>query len=158
LKTESFPAVTDSTASADYEPLIRQSMEAHRWSLYRDVTARNAKFTAIISTDIPGSTSRAFFNRVGSPAPMDPMMRELTASPIQLDVIAIPIAVPVMRGNRSPMSATVVGKTGAMDMPARKVTIHATVGLRVCNMANVMIAIKTDAAKVTVRPETEIRI
>ena len=48
------------------------------------------------------------------------MMRELTASPIQLDVIAIPMAVPVMRGNTSPMSATVVGKTGAIDMPAKK--------------------------------------
>ncbi len=62
-------------------------------------------------------------------------MRELTASPIQLDVMAIPIAVPVMRGKTSPSSATVVGKTGAMAMPAKKVRIHATVGFRVCNMA-----------------------
>ena len=49
------------------------------------------------------------------------MTRELTARPIQLAVIAIPMAVPVMRGNTSPMIATVVGKTGAMDTPAQKV-------------------------------------
>ena len=100
----------------------RPSMKkfAHMLNLTLTVTARSARFTAIISTDIAGSTSRAFFKRARSPPAMDPMMRELTASPIQLDVIAIPIAVPVMRGKTSPSSATVVGKTGAMAMPAKK--------------------------------------
>ncbi len=120
--------------------------------------ARNARVTAIISTDIPGITSSAFFRRAGSPAAMEPITRELTASPIQLEVIAIPIAVPVMRGNTSPMRATVVGNTGAMHIPARNVSIQATVGWLVCSMAKVMIAIKMDAASVTERPETEIRI
>ena len=84
--------------------------------------------TAIINTAMLGSTSSAFFNRVGSPPAIEPMMWELTASPIQPDVITIHIAVPVMRGKASPTIASVVGKTGAMDTPARNTRIHATLG------------------------------
>ena len=57
------------------------------------------------------------------------MMRELTARPNQPQVMTTPMAVPVMRGKASPTMASVVGKTGAMETPARKTRIHATVEL-----------------------------
>ena len=65
---------------------------------------------------------------------MAPMMRELTARPIHPDVMAMPMAVAVMRGKASPTMASVVGKTGAMATPAQKTMMAAMVGLLVCSM------------------------
>ena len=77
------------------------------------------------------------------------MMRELTARPHQPSVMTTPMAVPVMRGNASPTMASVVGKTGAMETPARKTRIPAVVALVVFSIRNVVRVIMMAAASVT---------
>src|SRR5260370_10719520 len=57
---------------------------------------------------------------------MPPIFLELTASPIQPQVMAKPIAAPVTAGNISPTTASVVGKTGAIEMPAMATSARAT--------------------------------
>lgn len=82
------------------------------------------------------------------------MSRELTASPAQPQVITNPMAVLVMRGNASPTMASVVGKTGAMESPARKTSAKAAAGLLVRSMRYVVMAMAKEATKVTVTAET----
>src|SRR5258707_10542800 len=89
---------------------------------------RMAKFTITIMMEKAGSSSSAVFRLAESTPAMDPMMGELTASPIQPKVITIPMAVAVMMGNASPTMASVVGNTGAMARPAQNTAIQARVG------------------------------
>src|ERR1017187_9368759 len=86
------------------------------------------------------------------------MIGLLTASPSQPEVITMPMAVAVMRGNASPTSASVVGKMGAIAKPAQNTTTQAADGLLTCNMANVVMAIATEAPRVTARADTLMRI
>ena len=65
---------------------------------------------------------------------MAPMILELTARPVQPQVMTKPMAVPVMRGKAVPVMASVVGKTGAMARPAMKTSAPAAVGLTVRSM------------------------
>ncbi len=80
-----------------------------------------------MSAAVPEISNSAFLTRSGSPPAIAPMICELTASPIQLYVMTNPIAVPVIRGNPEPTSASVVGNTGAIEMPARKTNAPALV-------------------------------
>ena len=113
-----------------------------------------AKFTPTISTEKAGITSNAFFRREASVPAIAPMMRELTARPIQPQVMTSPMAVPDMRGKASPTMASVVGKTGAMEIPARKTRTAAAPGLFTRSIRNVVIAMATEAQKVTVMAGT----
>jgi hypothetical protein len=79
-----------------------------------------ARFNPTIRHADAGITNNAFLSRKGSFPAIEPMMRELTASSTHPQVITKPIAVPVMRGKASPTMANVVGKTGAIEMPAKK--------------------------------------
>ena len=78
------------------------------WALAPDGTSTAAppiaRFSPTINTADPGIRSRAFFSRGGSSPAIAPMIRELTASPAQPQVIANPIAVPVIRGKLCPQS------------------------------------------------------
>ena len=111
-----------------------------------------------MTTADAGITSRAFFSRSGSPPAMSPMIRELTASPAHPQVITKPMAVPVMRGKASPTIASVVGKTGAMESPARKTSAKAVGGRLVRSIRKVVIAMAADAKSVTVTAGTRMRI
>src|SRR5580700_2410928 len=108
-----------------------------------------ATATTTMIADADGINNNAVFRRLGSPPPIAPMMRELTAKPHQPRVITTPSAVPVIRGNASPTMASVVGKTGAMETPARKTRTPATVGLLVLSIRNVVTVIRMAAASVT---------
>src|SRR5260370_41954805 len=77
-------------------------------------------FTAIMIIAITGSTSKAFFSLLGSPPAIEPMMRELTARPIQPEVITMPMAVPVTRGKKTPPNPKMDRDTGANATPDRK--------------------------------------
>lgn len=85
---------------------------------------------------------------------MAPMMRELTANPAQPQVMAKPMAVPVICGKAVPTIASVVGKTGAMAIPARKTSAAAAAGLLVRNIKNVVMAMAMEEARVTVAAGT----
>src|ERR1039458_5275994 len=108
-----------------------------------------ARFKPTMRTAEAGMTSRAFLSRLGSGPAMAPMMRELTARPTHPQVMTMPIAVPVMRGNAVPTMARVVGKTGAMETPAMKTSTEAVIGLLVRSIRQVVTAMAMDAAKVT---------
>ncbi len=69
-----------------------------------------------------------------------------------------PMAVPDIRGKASPTIARVVGKTGAMEMPARNTSAAAAIGLRVRSIRNVVMAMATEAHKVTVMAGTRIKM
>ena len=109
-----------------------------------------ARFSPTINTADPGISSSAFFSRVGSPPAIAPMIRELTARPAHPQVMANPIAVPVMRGNADPTIASVVGNTGAIASPAIKTSAAAAPGFFVRSIRNVVTAMATEAASVTV--------
>src|ERR1039458_3116034 len=117
-----------------------------------------ARLTPTIKTAEAGMRRRAFLSRKGSPPAIAPMRRELTASPAQPQVMTKPMAVPDMRGKALPTIARVVGKTGAMERPAINTRTNATVGLEVRSMRNVVTAIATEAASVTVTAGTRMRI
>src|ERR1017187_5132531 len=91
---------------------------------------RIARLIAIITTENAGITSNAFLSLLGSPPAIAPMMRELTARPSQPQVMAKPMAVPVILGKASPTMASVVGNTGAMATPAKNTSIHAALAVR----------------------------
>ena len=98
-----------------------------------------------ISTADAGITSSALRSCSASPPAMPPIVLELTARPIQPQVMAKPIAVPVTAGNISPTTASVVGKTGAIEMPAMATNARATPGFLVRSMKKVVIAMATEA-------------
>ena len=116
------------------------------------------RFTAIIRTAAPGMSRRARLRRAGSSPAIAPMMRELTASPAHPQVMTKPMAVPLMRGKALPTSASVVGNTGAMAIPARKTSPAATFGFLVRSMRKVVMAMAMEAAIVTAIAETWMRI
>src|SRR5215467_4708507 len=103
-----------------------------------------------MTTENTGITSSALLRRLGSPPAIAPMIRELTASPIQPQVMANPMAVPVIRGNTFPTIASVVGNTGAIDTPARNTRIQAPVTPRARRASHVVSAMAAEAARVTV--------
>src|ERR1017187_2242163 len=119
---------------------------------------RMATATTTMIAEAVGINSNAFFRRLGSPPPIAPMMRELTAKPHQPKVMTTPSAVPVMRGNASPTMASVVGKTGAMETPARNTSIPATLALLVLSIRYVVMVIRMAAASVTKGAGTLIRM
>src|SRR5215472_17742219 len=108
-----------------------------------------ATFRTIMRIADTGNRSNAFFKRNGSPPAMEPIIRELTASPTQPQVITNPMAVPVMRGNAAPVIASVVGNTGAIERPATNTSANANEALLVRSMRNVVIAIAMEAPSVT---------
>src|ERR1039457_1769864 len=75
--------------------------------LYLCSADRIARLMATITTENAGITSNAFFSLLGSPPAIAPMMRELTARPSQPQVMAKPMAVPVILGKASPTMASV---------------------------------------------------
>src|SRR3954451_10229916 len=107
-----------------------------------------ATFNTIIKTAEAGKMRSAFLSRRGSEPAIDPMMRELTASPTQPQVMTKPSAVPVICGKAWPVIANVVGKTGAMETPAMKTSANAVPGLLVWSIRNVVIAMAIDAPRV----------
>ena len=107
-----------------------------------------------IRTAAPGITSKALRRRRGSPPAIVPMRRELTARPVQPQVMTMPIAVLVMRGKASPTTDRVVGKTGAMESPARKTRTKAGTVRLVRSMRKVVTAMATEAASRTAMADT----
>src|ERR1039457_7593819 len=91
---------------------------------------RIARLIATITTENAGISSNAFFSLLGSPPAIATMMRALTARPSQPQVMAKPMAVPVILGKASPTMASVVGKTGAMANPAMNTRIQAAFSKR----------------------------
>ena len=63
---------------------------------------------------------------LGSGPDNHPMTGELRINPLNPQVIAKPIAVAERERNIFPIMATVVGKTGAMAIPARKTIVDTT--------------------------------
>ena len=91
----------------------------------------------------------AFLSRAGSSPAIAPISRELTASPAHPQVIAKPMAVPLMRGKALPTMASVVGNTGAMDTPAMNTSTKATVGLLIGRVAVSRILLGVPEVEVT---------
>src|ERR1700676_2320222 len=85
-------------------------------------------------------------------------MGELTARPIQPQVITMPMAVAVILGNASAVRAKVVGKTGAMARPAQNTAIPAPVEPPVYSMANVEAAMATAENIITLMDDTRNKI
>jgi hypothetical protein len=117
-----------------------------------------AGFNRTIRHADAGITNNAFLSRKGSFSAIEPMMRELTASSTHPQVITKPIAVPVMRGKASPTMANVVGKTGAIEMPAKKTSKPASDAFFVRKARSVVIAMAAEAASVTVALDAWIRM
>ena len=82
------------------------------------------------------------------------MIRELTASPIHPHVMTIPSAVAVPTLKAAPVIASVVGKTGAIETPARNTVSHVTPGRVVRRARNVVTAMAAAAPIVTFTGET----
>ena len=112
-----------------------------------------------------GSSSSAFFSFLGSSPAMPPMIGLETTIPNQAAVTAIPIAVASCAGrpfairsavcmNALPTTPSVVGNTGAIARPAMKTVTQATVGLLLCSIRNVVIAIAIAAPINTVLGST----
>ena len=89
---------------------------------------------------------------------MNPIIRELTASPTQPQVITNPIAVPVIRGNASPTIASVVGNTGAIESPARNTITPAAAGPLARSIRKVVMVMASAATSVTWIADTWMRI
>jgi hypothetical protein len=74
-----------------------------------------------------------------------PMIFELTAKPIHPNVMAIPMALAVARGNVSPTTARVVGKTGAILSPVQNTAT--VIALCECSRSMMKVVMAISAAE-----------
>jgi len=95
---------------------------------------------------------------LGSGPDNHPITGELRIKPLNPHVMAKPIAVAERERNIFPIMATVVGKTGAIAMPAKKTQVeisHCGIG---CRMRYVNTAIAIEQLTVIAKGDTRINI
>src|SRR3982750_2492255 len=111
-----------------------------------------------MTTEQTGRISSPVPSPLGSDPDSQPMIGELITRPLKPQVIVKPMAVAVPCLKRLATSAIVVGNTGAIARPAQNTVMPAMVGSVVCSIDQVVMAIRTADAMVTVSGAILIRI